>query len=252
MEEGANGVIMQTYPEGGIDVTGVSLLKLSANAANVGDATTIKLWAKDGDGAWRDAGAALLEAGGLELEIDVSDLDVLQGFGLQIENFDASATNAKFYLDNVRLDDAVLYDFEGTGKWEFQVNWSPVEGVQLAKDWVVDGGNSLSGVTQLVDGDDNVILQVYPEGGLVLGDVTTLKVTASIKDAGDAVQVQLFAKDMGGAWRDGGAVDMVDGVFELSLDIADLTEMSGFGVRFMGPNNTESNAQFYIDKVEFE
>jgi mannan endo-1,4-beta-mannosidase len=251
-EDGANGVILQTYPSGGIDVTGVSLLKLSTQAINTGDATTVKLWAKDGDGAWRDAGATALVAAGLELEIDVSDIDTVSGFGLQIENFDATATDAKFYMDNVRLDDAVLYDFEGTGKWEFQVNWSPADGVQLAKDWSLDGDTSLSGVTQLVDGDDNVILQVYPTGGVLLGDVSTLKVTANVKDAGAGVQVQLFAKDKEFAWRDGGAIDMIDGGVELSLDVSDLTEISGFGVRFMNPDNSATPAKFYIDKVEFE
>ncbi|AWB68934.1 mannan endo-1,4-beta-mannosidase [Saccharobesus litoralis] len=251
-EAGANGVIMQTYPEGGIDVTGVNMLKVSANAVNAGDATTIKLWAKDGAGVWRDAGATALVAGGLELAVDVSDIDNVSGFGLQIENFDATATDAMFYLDNVRLDDAVLFDFEGTGKWEFQNNWSPVSGIQLAQDWVADGANSLSGVVQLADGDDNVVLQTYPVDGLLLGDVTTLHITASAKDAGSSLQAMLFVKDQDGTWSDSGAVDVVDGGVELSIDVSGLSELSGFGVRFMSPDNSTTPAQFYIDKVEFK
>ena len=85
-----------------------------------------------------------------------------------------------------------------------------------------------------------------------MGGVTTLKVMAKVKDAGDNVQVQLFAKDKNSAWRDGGAVTMtVDGV-ELSLDIADMGEISGFGVRFMSPVNSTSESKYYIDKVVFE
>lgn len=247
------GAMFQVYPEGGIDVSGVSTVTVSGNAVGAGNATTVKLFVKHGDDwAWVDSGAIAVVDGGVELEVDVSDYDWLAGLGFQYEGIDASATDARFYLDNVRLDGSTLYDFEGTGAWEFQVNWSPSVGIQLAQDWAADGNTSLTGITQLVDGDDNVILQVYPADGLLLGDVSTLKVTASVKDAGNAVQVQLFAKDMSGAWQDGGAVDMVDGGVELSLDISNLTEISGFGVRFMGPNNTESNAQFYIDKVEFE
>jgi len=152
----------------------------------------------------------------------------------------------------VKVDDELIYDFEGTGQWEFQNNWSGINGLQLAKDWQAEAENSLAGMVQLVEGDDNVILQIYPQGGMLLGDVTMLKVTANVKDAGAGVLVQLFAKDKDYAWRDGGAVDMVDGGVELSLDISDMKEMSGFGVRFMSPNNTVSPATFYIDKVEFE
>lgn len=252
-ETDPTGVIFQAYPEGGIDVSSVTTLKLSAHAVGAGDNTTIKLFVKHGDDwAWADAGAMAISEDGLELEIDVSQYTWLAGLGLQIENFDASSTDAKFYLDNVRLDDSVIYDFEGTGAWEFQVNWSPTPGVQLATDWTADGQNSMSGVTQLVDGDDNIILQTYPTGGLLLGDVTTLKVTAYVMGAGDAVQVQLFAKDKDFAWRDGGAVDMLEGGVELSLDIADMGEISGFGVRFMGPVNSATESTYYIDKVVFE
>jgi mannan endo-1,4-beta-mannosidase len=250
--DGVNNVIFQTYPAGGIDVTGVSMLKLNAHAIDAGMATTIKLWAKDGDGVWRDNGATVIAADGLELSLDVSDLDVLQGFGLQIENFDVSSSAAKFYLDNVRLDDDKIYDFEGTGGWEFQVNWSPTTGIQLASDWTVSGENSLSGVTQLVDGDDNIILQVYPQGGLLLGAVSTLKVTAYSKDAGDSVQVQLFAKNKDSVWRDGGAVALSAEGTELSLDISDMGEISGFGVRFMGAQNSATESQYFIDNVVFE
>jgi mannan endo-1,4-beta-mannosidase len=82
--------------------------------------------------------------------------------------------------------------------------------------------------------------------------VTTLKVTAYAMAVGDALQVQLFAKDKDGVWRDSGAIDMVEGGVELSLDIADIGEISGFGVRFMGPVNSTTESKYYIDKVVFE
>jgi mannan endo-1,4-beta-mannosidase len=250
--EGVNNVIFQTYPAGGVDVVGVSTLKLSAHAIDAGADTTIKLWAKNGDGAWRDAGATVIAVEGLELSIDVSDLDLLQGFGLQIENFDTASSNAKFHLDNVRLDDTVLFDFEGTGEWEFQVNWSPAAGLQLASEWTVNGDSSLSGMTQLVEGDNNIILQTYPAGGLTLGAVSTLKVTAYATNAGDAVTAQLFAKDQDGVWRDEGAFAITDGGVELSVDVSDFVGIQGFGVRYQGAVNNATESQYYIDNVVFE
>lgn len=250
--DGINNVIFQTYPADGIDVTGVSMLKLSAQAVDAGAGTTIKLWAKDADGVWRDAGATAITTDALELSIDVSDLDTLQGFGLQIESFDTASTDAKFYLDNVRLDDTTLFDFEGTTGWEFQVNWSPAAGIQLSSDWKVSGDSAMSGKTQLVDGDDNIILQTYPAGGLVLGDVTTLNIMAYATDAGDVVSAQLWAKDPDGVWRDGGAVTITEGGVQLSVDVSDLEGLQGFGVRFQGAVNSTSESQYFIDNVVFE
>lgn len=250
--DGINNVIFQIYPADGIDVTGVSMLKLSAHAVDAGDGTTIKLWAKNSDGVWRDAGATVITANGLELAIDVSDLDSLQGFGLQIESFDTASTNAKFYLDNVRLDDTTMFDFEGTTGWEFQVNWTPTDGIALSSDWKVNGDSALSGKAQLVDGDDNIILQTYPAGGLVLGDVSTLNIMAYAIDAGDAVTAQLWAKDQDGVWRDGGAVAITEGGVQLSVDVSDYEGIQGFGVRFQGAVNSTSESQYFIDNVVFE
>lgn len=250
--EGATDVIFQTYPEGGIDVAGISTLHVSAHAVDTGDATTIKLWAKDSDGVWRDAGETLVAENGVELSIDVADLDILQGFGLQIRNFDATATNAKFYFDNVRLDDTVMFDFEGTGEWEFQVNWSPAAGLALSSDWQTGGDSSLSGKTQLVDGDDNIILQTYPAEGLVLGNVSTLHVNAYAVNAGDGVTAQLWAKDQDGNWRDEGAFAVTSEGVSLSVDISDWDGIQGFGVRFQGAVNSATESQYFIDSVVFE
>lgn len=251
-EESASDIVFQTYPQDGIDVTDKSTLTLVVNAIDAGNDVNAHIFFKAPDGveSWPDA--INLVDGGTELAIDVSEVNTLNGLGVRFNGVDASSTDAKFLVDNVQVDGATIYDFEGTGSWEFQNNWSPVKGVQLAQNWQANGANSLVGITQLVEGDDNVILQVYPQGGILLGDVTMLKVVAHVMDAGADVQVQLFAKDQDLAWRDSGAVDMVDGGVELLLDISDLKELSGFGVRFMSPSNIATPAKFYIDKVEFE
>ncbi|WP_206485960.1 glycosyl hydrolase [Thalassotalea sp. G2M2-11] len=248
----ANDVVFQTYPEGGIDVTDKSTLTISVNAMNAGDAVNAHIFFKAPDGVESWPAAVDIGAEGTELTIDVSQVSTLNGLGVRFNGVDADSANAKFFIDNVAIDGSTIMDFEGTGAWEFQTNWSPASGIQLSNGWAIDGAQSLSGITQLADGDDNIILQVYPEGGLLVGEVNTLKVTASVANAGEGVQVQLFAKDKDYNWRDGGAVIMTDGGVELSLDISDLSEMSGFGVRFMGANNVETPAQFFIDKVEFE
>ncbi|TKB43544.1 glycosyl hydrolase [Thalassotalea mangrovi] len=248
----ANDVVLQNYPEGGFDVTGKSTLTLKVNSIGAGDMVDAHIFFKAPDGVESWPAAVAIGADGTELTIDVSQVDTLDGLGVRFNGVDAASDNARFFIDEIRVDGALIADFEGTGNWEFQVNWAPVGGIQLSKAWSDDGMNSLSGITQLVDGDDDIILQVYPEGGLLLGDVSTLKVTAYVMDAGDGVQVQLFAKDKDFAWRDGGAVDMVDGGVTLSLDIADMSEMSGFGVRFMGPVNSDTPSQYFIDNVVFE
>ncbi|MBU2880551.1 mannan endo-1,4-beta-mannosidase [Psychrosphaera sp. B3R10] len=247
------GAMFQAYPEGGIDVSDVTTVKVSGHAIGAGVGVTVKLFVKHGDDwEWADSGAVTIIDGGVELTVDVTEFDWLAGLGFQYEGIDASATDARFYLDNVRLDDKVIYDFEGTNNWEFQVNWTPTAGLLLATDWAAQGENSLVGTAQLVDGDDDVILQTYPAGGLLLGDVTMLKVTALAANAGDAVQVQLFAKDKEGVWRDSGAVDLASTGTELMLDISDMGEISGFGVRFMGAVNNATESKYYVDNITFE
>ena len=252
-ETAPTSVVLQSYPTGGIDVTEKQTLTLVAHTANAGVGTTAKLFVKHGDDwAWVDSGA-VSASGEATLQIDVSELTTLQGLGVQFEGFDASSTAAGFYIDTVKLDSEVIYDFEGTGKWEFQTNWSPATGIHLASDWSKSGSVSLGGATQLVSGDDNVILQVYPTGGVLLGDVTTLKISVHAVDTGSATQVQLFAKDKAYTWKDGGAVALVNGSAELSLDVSTMGgELSGFGVRFMGPVNSTSESKYYVDDVSFE
>jgi mannan endo-1,4-beta-mannosidase len=219
---------------------------------NTGTSTTIKLWAKDQDGVWRDGGAVPIIAGGLTLSVDVSDLNMLQGFGLQIENFDTTSTNAQFYMDNVKTDAITIFDFENTGDWSFQVNWSPAQGLQLSSDWTVTGNASLSGKTQLVEGDNNIILQTYPEGGIPIKDVTSVSVVAYAKDAGDAVTAQLWVKDQDGVWRDGGAIAMTAEGVTLTVDVSDYEGIQGFGVRYQGAVNSLTPSQYFIDNVVFE
>lgn len=251
-ETSPTNVVFQTYPTGGINVADKSLLKVKVNAADAGAATTAYLFVKHGAN-WEWASTGAVTAAGASLELDVSAFDTLAGLGVVFEGFDGSSTAAKFYLDSVQLDGDTLFDFEGTGEWQFQTNWSPAAGIHLASDWTKSGGLSLAGATQLKDGDDNIILQVYPTGGLLLGNVTSLKVSVHAEATGAATQVQLFAKDKNFSWKDGGAVPLVNGSAELSLDISTMGgELSGFGVRFMGPVNSVSESRYYIDDVSFE
>lgn len=246
-------VVLQAYPTGGIDATDKQTLTLVAHTANAGAGATAKLFIKHGDDwTWVDSGA-VAATGEVTLQIDVSAFTTLQGLGVQFEGFDTTSTAAEFYIDTVKLDNTVLFDFEGTGKWEFQKNWSPEDGIHLSSDWSKSGGQSLSGTTQLQDGDDNIILQVYPTGGLLLGDVTTLKISVHAANTGTTTQAQLFAKDKAYTWKDGGAVALVNGSAELTLDISTMGgELSGFGVRFMGPVNSATESSYYIDDVSFE
>ena len=85
-----------------------------------------------------------------------------------------------------------------------------------------------------------------------MGKVTKLKISAHAKAVGAAAQAQLFAKDKGGNWKDGGAVPLVNGSADLILDVSGWDELSGFGVRFMGPVNSDTPSSYYIDDVSFE
>lgn len=250
---GPNGVMFQAYPEGGINVADKTTLSVVAHAANAGTATTAKLWVKHGDDwLWVDSGD-VSATGEAMLSIDVSGMTDVRGLGVIFSNFDAASTAAEFYIDTVKLDDEIRYDFEGTGQWEFQNNWSPVSGIHLASDWSKSGSMSLGGALQLQSGDDNVIMQVYPTDGILLGDVTTLKVSVHAVDTGNATQVQLFAKDRNWSWKDSGGTALVNGSAELSLDISDMGgELKGFGIRFMGPVNSTTESKYYIDDVSFE
>jgi len=247
-----NDIVLQAYPEKGLDVKGKSTLSVSVHATGAGNALNAKLFVKDKNYAWSDSGAVNLVDGSADLSIDVSSLDYLSGFGVDFNGADGTSTNAKFFVDKVTLDGVVLYSFEGTGAWEFQVNWTGTTGIQLANDWAKSGTTSIAGVTQLKAGDDNIVLQVYPTGGLLLGDVTKLKVSVHAKDAGNAVKAQLFAKDKNFTWKDGGAVALVNGSADLVLDISEWHELSGFGVRFMGPDNSVTQSRYYLDDVIFE
>ncbi|TVZ39709.1 mannan endo-1,4-beta-mannosidase [Alteromonadaceae bacterium 2753L.S.0a.02] len=243
-----NSVIFQTYPSEGFDVSEITSLTLDVNTMNSGANTTAKLFVKFGDDwTWADSGAEAA-VGGSTLTINVSAYDWLAGLGVQFENFDASANAAAFYLDNVRFDGNLATSFEGTGAWDFQVNWASVPGIHLATQWRSDGDLALAGTTQLAAGDNDIILQTYPADGILLDGVATL----SLQAFGEAGFAKLWAKDKAGTWRDGGSVAMSNDGVALSLDISDLSELQGFGVQFTEPTNTATPASFYIDAVTFE
>ncbi|WP_440906554.1 glycosyl hydrolase (plasmid) [Catenovulum sp. SX2] len=260
-QAGANAVILQTYPTDGFDVTGIDKIKLSANAINAGPDTTAKLWAKDGSGTWRDAGATLITSGGIELSIDVADIDTVSGLGVQFEAFDGSATNALFFVDQVRFDDTLVEDFAAPlthyaydGSWEFQKNWSPTDGNTLSNGWSADGLLALTGSIDLTAAENSdatsLILQSYQ--GFDVTGVSTIKVTVNAANVGATATGKLWAKDADGAWRDAGASLIPNGGIELTLDVADIDTVSGMGIQFEGFDLTSAEAMVFIDKITFD
>ena len=250
-ETAPTGVIFQKYEA--LPVGTATTLSVTVNAVNSGASTTAKLWIKDASSVWHDSGSTAI-AGATTLSLDLTSFanTSLTGIGVQFEGFDPASTAAEFYLDSVKLGTKTIYDFEGTGAWEFQVNWSPATGIQLATDWAKSGAYSLAGATQLKTGDDNVILQTYPAGNLLLGSVTHLKISTHVTNAGSAVTAQLFAKDKSQTWHDGGEVNLVGGSAELTLDVSTLGEISGFGVRFQHAANDTTESKYYIDDIKFD
>lgn len=245
--EEPTSVVFQAYPAEGFDVSEISNLTLDVASVNSGENTSGKLFIKHGDDwEWADSGATQL-SGATNLSIDISAFDWLAGIGVQFENFDPTSTTAEFYLDNVRFNDVLTFGFENTGQWDFQVNWTSVPGIHLSKAWKTDGDYSLAGTTLLNADATDVILQTYPEGGILLDEVSTLTLQAY----GEASTAKLWAKDKDGTWRDAGETAMTEAGVQLTLDISDLGELQGFGVQFTGLANTESESTYFIDSVSF-
>ncbi|MER2490559.1 glycosyl hydrolase [Catenovulum sediminis] len=266
--EAVENVVLQAYPEGGVNVTDYSSIKVSVASMNVGDASNAHIFYKAADGIESWPAATNLVDGKAELSIDLTDrvdaddnpvtLSTINGLGVRFQGLTASE-NAMLAIDDIKLvkadaSEKLIYGFENTGAWEFQVNWSPAAGIHLSSDWMSSGKMSLAGKTQLADGDDNIILQTYPADGIKLGNVTTLKVTAHATDSGASTQVMLFAKDENDNWKDSGAVDLAANGTELTLDLTQFnsTQLNGFGVRFINPDNSTTESSFFVDNVRFE
>lgn len=246
----ASDIVLQAYPDGGIDVAGVSTLSLMVNAENAGSTVDAHIFFKAPDGVESWPAAVAVAEGGTELSIDVSEVDVLDGIGIRFNGVDPASTDARFYVDALALDSVMFESFERTGEFELQVNWAPVEGLTLGDDWSDTGAYSLKGEVSISDGDE-VILQTYPADGILLADgITVLNVVTYVADPGVATTAKLWAKDKDGAWRDAGAVAITGESTLLSLDISDLSELQGFGVQFQGLTSEQSS--FYIDSISFE
>lgn len=250
--------VIQIYPEEvGIDVAGKTTFTLNAFSENAGDGVTAKLFVKHGaDWTWVDAGGQPIGTEGVALSIDVTEYDWLAGFGVQFESFDTSSTMAKFYIDNVQVDTALLYDFEQIGTWEAQADWSPTSGATISESWGVNGTKSIMFNMDLSAKSDwgdfpSTVIQNYPEENLK--DVSTLKLTANAIGAGSNVTAKLFIKHGDDwAWVDAGGVAITEGGVELSIDVSNYQFLAGWGVQFEGFDISSSDAKFYIDNVVFE
>lgn len=262
-------IVLQAYPEEGINVTGYSSIKVNVASINAGNNVNAHLFYKAPNGIENWADPIDLVDGKAQLSVDLTDqedadgnpvtLTNLNGLGVRFQGLDNTSTDAIVAMDEITLvnsdnPDKLIYNFESTNNWEFQVNWSPAKGAHLSSDWTSGGQLSLAGQTQLQDGDDNIILQTYPKGGLTLGDVATLKVTAHAINSGSQTQVMLFAKDENDNWIDSGATALTEGGTELSLDVSQFNTnvLNGFGIRFMGPSNSSTESTFFIDNIRFE
>jgi len=249
----ANDVVFQTYPEGGIDVTGKSALTINVNALNVGGSANAHIFFKAPGEVESWPAAVDVTAGGVELTIDVAEVDSLNGIGVRFNGVDAASTDAKFFIDNIQLDGSTLFSFEGTSGWGFQTSWSPTPGLHVSSDWSAQDNNALAAKT---DATADIVFQVYPSEGLLLGDVSTMKITVNAIDAGADVNAHIFWKSPSGDESWPAAVAVTDGGVELSIDLTvagvTVNELSGFGVRFQAPNNTSADALFLIDNIVFE
>ncbi|MBU3023811.1 glycosyl hydrolase [Aestuariibacter sp. A3R04] len=248
--DSAENIVLQTYPTGGIDVTGINSLTIDVNAMGAGSSVDGHIFFKAPDGVESWPAATALEEGGSTLSIDVSEVDTLNGLGVRFNNADATSTDARFFVDAIKLDGEHYQGFEGTNGFELQVNWSPAMGLALADDWADSGNFALQGQVTLADGDE-VVIQTYPENGILLGDdVSTLNMVVYVPNAAQDTTAKLWAKDKDGNWRDAGAAALTDGMASLSLDISDISELQGFGVQFQGL--TSAHTTFYVDTISLD
>ncbi|MCU4675953.1 glycosyl hydrolase [Catenovulum sp. 2E275] len=270
-----DNMVLQAYPEGGINATDYTSLKITTYNQNVGDAVNAHIFwkATDTGGSAQEYWPASVNTAAnsaTELTIDLTqngtdpvELETINGLGVRFQGLDATSTQAMVAIDTIKLvkadnTESVIYDFEGTSGWDFQVNWANRGTARLATDWAAEGKRSLAGKVQLTADDlaveyPSVVLQTYPEGGIKLGDVSTLKLTVFANNAGDNVTAKLFAKDPSGAWFDAGSVAITENGTELEIDLAQIgSDLGGFGVQFEGLTNSDSESSFYIDNVRFE
>jgi mannan endo-1,4-beta-mannosidase len=284
LEVGDTNIVMQAYPEGGIDVRCKTQVTVTANTNNALSDAQIFFKTNDVGEGWNAAfvemdgvNPAVLTASLVAADQGLSgDATFLSGIGVRFEGLTVPAAGAEFYIDKITLTgpswngaacdatvvDRTIYDFENTGQWEFQVNWTPADGIRLSSDWVADGVWSLNGTYDMTQGHPDtgaaatdVILQVYPTDGIYLEDgITTMRVTVSVLDAGAGVTAHIFSKSDVSSWEATAPVAVADGAtVELTQDITIHDGwVEGFGIRFNSFDVTATDAKYYIDSVEFE
>ena len=247
--------VIQTYPEGGIDVSEVSTLTLTVNSMDAGEGVTGKLWVKHSDDwLWADAGATPIEDGGTQVSIDVSEYEWLAGFGVQFEGFATDSAMAAFAIDQIKLDGDVYASFEqNTTGFHAQWDWSTTEGDGMTTEWSAENAKSLvfaKDLSQKTDWGDfpSTVMQVYPEGGIDVSSASALTLHVNVANVGDSATAKLWVKHGDDwLWADAGAMPVPDGGTELSIDVSEYDWLAGFGVQYEGFDIAATDARFYLD-----
>lgn len=247
-------MVIQTNP--GLEVSDKTSLTLTAYAEGAGDAVNVHMFVK---GIMNDASveqwpeAVALNGDKVELTLDITDYTEISGYGVRFQGLDGTQTEASFYIDSVQLDGETLQEFEGTGNYGGQINWSNAPGLATSSVWTSSGKQSLVMVKDLstVDGPTDVIIQNYPKDGIDVTDFDSISVDATAINTGTGTNVQLFIKGISGgeAAEEWPAAVTVDGDMTLTIDVSGYETITGYGVRFQGFDAASTEAQFFIDRV---
>jgi len=193
-------IVIQSYPEGGLDVSNASSITFYANALHAGS-PNVHVFVKHADGElWPSA--VDIPTGGIAFTVDIDGINNLSGFGVRFQNLDAAATAAVYFIDKVTLTDAegaetIVYDFEpSSDNWSSQIAWSGTTGITTSDLWSSTGVRALALYKDLVaEGSANdIVFQTYPEGGIDVSGKSTLTIVANATGVGSSANAHIFFK----------------------------------------------------------
>jgi mannan endo-1,4-beta-mannosidase len=96
---GVNSFAMQVFKD--IDTSNMNTISVTVNTRNAGQNVSAKLFIKDQNWGWQDAGSVSVDSNGTTLTIDVSQLNAIKSIGVQFSGFDPAGNAAEFYVDDV-------------------------------------------------------------------------------------------------------------------------------------------------------